>query len=181
MVGSMERYFTLASACPSVGEGTGASVSCRSPGASSPLGRERSIHWRFTLDICWSHVRARFQPCRKCPGIIAALAPEVRPTLANPTYPVFRLRNPLKRNILIRNFRPGPAAGSAAEIVGMAARLNVFSAARSASACATGSRSGSSGIAAAAEHAEVVGHNLKAGALLAFLVLPFAGLDAALD
>ncbi len=87
----------------------------------------------------------------------------------------------LERNILIRNFRPGAAAGSAAEFFGMATRLNLFSAARSATACTTGSRSGSSGIAAPAEHAEVVGHNLKAGALLAFLVLPFAGLDAALD
>src|SRR5882762_480847 len=34
---------------------------------------------------------------------------------------------------------------------------------------------------AATEHPEVVRHDFKAGALLAFLVLPFAGLDAAFD
>src|SRR6266566_3909955 len=34
---------------------------------------------------------------------------------------------------------------------------------------------------AATQHAEVIGHDFKTGALLAFLVLPFAGLDAALD
>src|SRR5271170_6367462 len=36
-------------------------------------------------------------------------------------------------------------------------------------------------IAASAEHAEVAGDNLKAGAFLAFLVLPFARLDAAFN
>src|ERR1700693_3071177 len=36
-------------------------------------------------------------------------------------------------------------------------------------------------VTATAKHAEVTGHNLKAGALLAFLVLPFAGLNAAFD
>ena len=40
---------------------------------------------------------------------------------------------------------------------------------------------GCSAFGAAAEHAEVGGDNLEAGALLAFLVLPFAGLDAAFD
>jgi len=34
---------------------------------------------------------------------------------------------------------------------------------------------------AAAEHSEVVGHDFEAGTLLAFLVLPFAGLDATFD
>src|SRR6266704_1263678 len=34
---------------------------------------------------------------------------------------------------------------------------------------------------AASQHAEVIGDDFKTGALLAFLVLPFAGLDAALD
>src|SRR5438093_1170533 len=36
----MERYFTRASAWPSFSSGTGASRSCRSPGASRPFGRD---------------------------------------------------------------------------------------------------------------------------------------------
>src|SRR5258708_19886462 len=83
----------------------------------------------------------------------------------------------LERNILIRNFRPGAAAVSAAEFFGMATRLNLFSAARSATACTTGSRSGSSAIAAPAEHAEVVAHNLKPRPLLPSLPPPFPSLD----
>src|ERR1700694_4791006 len=43
----------------------------------------------------------------------------------------------------------------------------------------TGARGGAIG--AATQHAEVVGDDFEAGALLAFFVLPFAGLDAALD
>src|SRR6266849_9640863 len=38
-----------------------------------------------------------------------------------------------------------------------------------------------SSFAAAAEHAEIVGHNLEAGPLLPLFVLPFAGLDAPFD
>ena len=34
---------------------------------------------------------------------------------------------------------------------------------------------------APAEHAEIVGNDFEAGALLAFLVLPLAGLDATFD
>ncbi len=36
-------------------------------------------------------------------------------------------------------------------------------------------------IAASAQHAEIAGDNLEAGALLAFFVLPFARLDPAFD
>src|SRR5712692_7986961 len=34
---------------------------------------------------------------------------------------------------------------------------------------------------ASTEHAKIIGDDFKAGALLAFLILPFAGLDAAFD
>src|SRR5258708_2459516 len=42
IVGSIERYLTQARAWPSFSSGTGDSVSCRSPGATSPFGRDCS-------------------------------------------------------------------------------------------------------------------------------------------
>src|SRR5712671_480517 len=51
MVGSMERYFTRASACPSPSGGRGASASCKSPGVTIPRGRERRIICRLALDM----------------------------------------------------------------------------------------------------------------------------------
>src|SRR2546429_1540228 len=48
IVGSMERYFTRASAWPSCKPGTAVSFSCRSPGASMPFGRECRTSWRLT-------------------------------------------------------------------------------------------------------------------------------------
>src|SRR5713226_3234646 len=50
MVGSMERYFTLASAWPSFSSATGDSLSCKSPGASRPFGRDCSRSWRLVFD-----------------------------------------------------------------------------------------------------------------------------------
>src|SRR5690348_7399358 len=49
------------------------------------------------------------------------------------------------------------------------------------SAPATGARSCCRSFAASAEHAKMRGHNFEAGALLAFFVLPFAGLNSSLD
>ncbi len=58
----------------------------------------------------------------------------------------------------------------------------VVAAAGAAGCARAGACAGSRGhaIAAAAEHAEIGGYDFEAGALLAFLILPFAGLDAAL-
>ncbi len=50
-----------------------------------------------------------------------------------------------------------------------------------AGACATTGAGCRCPFGAAAEHAKVVGHDFEAGALLAFLVLPLAGLDTAFD
>src|SRR5260370_12751793 len=56
MVGSIERYLTLASACPSFNSGTGDSASCRSPGATSPFGRDCSRSWRLVTDTLEGNV-----------------------------------------------------------------------------------------------------------------------------
>src|SRR5271157_3852554 len=47
MVGSMERYLTRARAWPSWRVGKGDSESWRSVGATRPLGRATSFHWRM--------------------------------------------------------------------------------------------------------------------------------------
>src|SRR4029077_19958668 len=89
-----------------------------------------------------------------------------------------RIDNVLEGNVFVGDFGAGGAAAHgffATACVG----LEVVSTARCcacASACAC-----CCGIAAATEHAEIIGDDFKAGALLAFLVLPFAGLDAAFD
>src|ERR1700675_1374792 len=49
MVGSMERYLTLARAWPSFSSGRGDSTSCKSPGASRPFGRDCRRNWRFVF------------------------------------------------------------------------------------------------------------------------------------
>src|SRR5260370_37659928 len=47
--------------------------------------------------------------------------------------------------------------------------------------CCSATAACGSAFGAATEHAKIVGDDFKTGALLAFFVLPFAGLDAALD
>src|SRR5580692_11112188 len=51
MVGSIDKYFTCASACPSFSSGTGDSASCRSPGARRPFGRDCRRSWRLVVGI----------------------------------------------------------------------------------------------------------------------------------
>src|SRR5882672_7226426 len=87
-------------------------------------------------------------------------------------------KNLLERNIFVGDFRGGRA--STVRIVrGRGMTFEVI-AARAGPCAATGAGCGCA-FGAAAEHAKVVGDNFEAGALLAFLVLPFAGLDAAFD
>jgi len=51
MVGSMERYFTLARAWPSETAGRGDSVSWRTSGVMRPVGRLARIHWRLVVGM----------------------------------------------------------------------------------------------------------------------------------
>src|SRR5216683_4490916 len=86
----------------------------------------------------------------------------------------------LKGNVFVGDFGAGRlAAASTVAFLCGSSLLQVVGTARCAPAHSASS--GSSAVGTAAKHAEVVGHNFKAGTLLAFLVLPFAGLDAALD
>src|SRR6266566_4173353 len=144
IVGSMERYFTRASAWPTCNAGTGASFSCRSPGASMPLGRDCRMSWR-----------------------LAAL-------MAN----FVRRRSGLEGDIFVGDFG---AASRAATVTffGRSGLLEVV--ARAWRACAHRASSGGGGFGAPSQHAEIVGHNLETGALLTFLVLPLAGLNAPFD
>src|SRR5260370_12416056 len=50
MVGSIERYLTLARAWPSLSSGTGDSASCRWPGATRPCGGDCRRSWRLVFD-----------------------------------------------------------------------------------------------------------------------------------
>src|SRR5882672_3131742 len=139
MVGSMERYLTLARAWPSFSSGRGASRSCRSPGARRPFGRECNCSWRLVTGIS-------------------------------------------EGNIFVRDFgnAAGRAAGTAVGVVsGRGMAFEVIAA--GAGACATTGAGCGCAFGAAAEHSEVVGYDFEAGALLAFLVLPLAGLDTAFD
>jgi hypothetical protein len=81
-------------------------------------------------------------------------------------------------NVFVGDFRA--CAGTAGKgIFGGSAVIEVIaSTAARASACA-----GACGhaIAASTEHTEITGDNFEAGALLAFFILPFAGLDASFD
>src|SRR5260370_42557772 len=76
MVGSIERYLTLASACPSFNSGTGDSASCRSPGASSPFGRDCSRSWRLVTDTLEGNVF--IGDFRAAGGVTRAAAATVR-------------------------------------------------------------------------------------------------------
>src|ERR1700682_4732511 len=139
MVGSMERYLTLARAWPSFSSGRGNSTSCKSPGASRPFGRDLRMSWRFVFDT-------------------------------------------LEGNVFVGDF--GPAAGLAATttigiVSGCGMAFEVSPAGPGACAAAGAGCCGAFG--AATEHAEVIGYDFETGALLAFLVLPFAGLDATFD
>src|SRR6266852_7402379 len=79
----------------------------------------------------------------------------------------------------------GAAAGVAAttaSIVRWSSLIEVFAAGAGTCAAASSCSGTCCGaLRASTEHAKIVGDNFKAGALLAFLVLPFAGLDAAFD
>src|SRR5712664_4753776 len=76
MVGSMERYLTLARAWPSFSSGTGDSVSCRSPGARSPFGRFWSRSWRLVFDTLEGNIFVG--DFRAAGGVTAATATTVR-------------------------------------------------------------------------------------------------------
>ncbi len=62
-----------------------------------------------------------------------------------------------------------------------ASGVEVIATARRASAHATSAGAGCSAIGASAQHAEIIGDDVVAGAFLAFLVLPLARLNASLD
>src|SRR2546421_2844334 len=91
----------------------------------------------------------------------------------------------LERNILVGDFRgaAGRSATSAVRIVsrrGVAFEVIAPTSAGTSTSAGPGPGRGRA-FGAATQHAEVAGDDLKAGALLTFFVLPFAGLDAAFD
>src|SRR6266481_5858045 len=145
MVGSMERYFTRASAWPSVREGSGTSASWKSSGASKPLGRDCSFNCRFVS----ATLALRFARTAKIHRMQNAHA-MAQSRLCH--------QELLERDILVGDF--GSGAGSCGFVVAGAA-------------CGA--------IGASAQHAEIIGDDVVAGALLAFLVLPLARLDAPLN
>src|SRR5260370_11559457 len=84
----------------------------------------------------------------------------------------------LERDIFVGDFRAaGGVTATAIRIVG--GRGVAFDVIAARACCATGACGSAFGT--ATEHAEVVGDNFEAGALLAFFILPFAGLDAPFD
>src|SRR6266478_2210742 len=167
MVGSMERYFTRASAWPSVREGSGTSASWKSSGASKPLGRDCSFNCRFVS----ATLALRFARTAKIHRMQNAHA-MAQSRLCH--------QELLERDILVGDF--GSGAGSCGFVVaGAACGVEVFAAARGASAHGSCARAGCGAIGASAQHAEIIGDDVVAGALLAFLVLPLAGLDAPLN
>src|SRR6266705_1612836 len=87
----------------------------------------------------------------------------------------------LEGNVFVGDF--GAAAGvgaTTASIVRWSSLIEVFGAGTCAAASScSGTCCGAFG--ASTEHAKIVGDDFKTGAFLAFLILPFAGLDAALD
>src|ERR1700746_2025943 len=88
-------------------------------------------------------------------------------------------RSELERNIFVGDFGTGwgvTAATTASEALFGAGWIVEIATATRRAACA-----GSSAIGAASEHAEVARDDFEARALLSFLVLPFARLDAALN
>src|SRR6266478_1419901 len=171
MVGSMDRYFTRASAWPSAREGSGASASCRSPGASKPVGRACNRSWRLVLTIF------AFGSC-SVEVLRLPSSGSLRMTLS-----WFRpLSSSSEGDVFVGDFWAG-AGGAGLFVAGAGTGVEVVAAAAAARSASTGtgSRAGRGAFRASAEHAEIAGHDFKAGALLAFLVLPLAGLDASLD
>src|SRR6266699_1225464 len=183
IVGSMERYFTRASAWPSCKPGTAVSFSCRSPGASMPFGRECRTSWRLTA-VMANLVRRPSCPKKRIP-----------PSARNDP------RGGLEGDIFVGDFR-GASRAATVTFFGRSGLLEVVARAWRASAHRASSGSGSGGIGAASQHAEIVGRprrcrrcrigaasqhaeivgdNLETGALLTFLVLPLAGLNAPFD
>src|SRR2546428_677771 len=85
-----------------------------------------------------------------------------------------------KRNIFVGNFRAAAGRGATSvRIVG--GRGVAFHVVAAGTCCCAPTSASCSAFGAATQHAEVAGDNFKTGALLAFFVLPFAGLDAAFD
>src|SRR6266566_8047654 len=91
----------------------------------------------------------------------------------------------LEGDILVGDFRcaAGRSATSTVRIVSRrGAAFEVIAPASAGTSTFAGPSTGrGSAFGAATQHAEVAGDNLKAGALLTFFVLPFAGLDAPFD
>src|SRR5260370_10055156 len=89
----------------------------------------------------------------------------------------------LEGNVFVGDF--GAAAGVAAttaSIVRWSSLVEVCAAGAGPCAAASSCSGTCCGaLRASTEHAKIVGDDFKAGALLAFLILPFAGLDAAFD
>src|ERR1700674_775611 len=139
MVGSMERYLTLARAWPSFSSGRADSMSCKSPGASRPFGRDLRMSWRFVFDT-------------------------------------------LEGNVFVGDFGAAARLASATAVGIVSGHGMVFEVITAGTGtCATTGAGCCCAFGAATEHAEVIGYDFEAGALLAFFVLPFAGLDAAFD
>src|SRR5215469_11481784 len=87
-------------------------------------------------------------------------------------------RSGLEGDIFVGDFRAGSRAATVT-FFGRSGLLEVV--VRAWRACAYCGRSGSGGFGAPAQHAKSVGNNLETGALLTFLVLPLAGLNAPFD
>src|SRR5689334_8077948 len=86
----------------------------------------------------------------------------------------------LERDVLVGDF--GAGAGGRGFVVGAACScVEVVGAARCASATGSCAGAGCGAVGASAQHAEIARDDIVASALLAFLVLPLAGLDATLD
>src|SRR5467141_3006706 len=85
-----------------------------------------------------------------------------------------------ERNIFVGNLRAAAGRGTTSvRIVG--GRGVAFHVVAAGTCCCAATSASCSAFGAATQHAEVAGDNFKTGALLAFFVLPFAGLDAAFD
>src|SRR5713101_6759177 len=132
MVGSMDRYFTRARAWPSFNSGTGDSLSCKSPGARRPLGRDCSRSWR----------------------LVAGMTVFTFPLISNEVHRQECLCY-LEGNILVGDFRPGACLTACIRALRVGAGIEVFAA--PGSAAARGTCAGRSALGAAAEHAEIIG------------------------
>jgi hypothetical protein len=82
----------------------------------------------------------------------------------------------LEGDVFVGDFWAWGAGGEG--VVGVAGLIVVFGVS---GACRSSGSSGHAAFAASAKHAEIGGDDFKTGALLAFLVLPLAGLNATFD